>query len=328
MSARGGEFDLIDRYFRPLAGKGSLNLGDDVALLAPVPGTELAITTDSIVAGIDFFPDDEPEAIAAKALRVNLSDLAAKGAEPFAYLLALGLADDVGERWVARFADGLAREHGRYAVDLLGGDTGRSGERTMVTITALGRVAKGAMVYREGASVGDVILVSGTIGDSALGLRIRKGDLQRPVEPDAAHLLRRYLLPEPRLAAGTALRRFASAAMDVSDGLLADLGTLCEASGLSAEIGAAKVPLSPAAARVLAGEEGALETILTGGDDYEVLCAVPEQDVAAFQAMTAAVEVPFTAIGLMREGHDAPTVRDADGATLSFTRLGHDHFAR
>ncbi len=323
-----GEFELIERYFRPLAGPSGLGLLDDAALLEPDHGMQWVVSTDMVVEGIDFFPDDPPEAIAAKALRVNLSDLAGKGAEPCAYLLALGLGNSWTEAWVAGFAAGLARDQGRYGVDLIGGDTGRSGERTTIAITALGKVPAGTLVRRAGAGVGDAIVVSGTIGDSALGLRLRQGKLSPPPGGSVAHLLHRYLYPEPRTALAPALRRYATSAMDVSDGLLADLAKLGAATGVGAEIEAGRVPLSSEAGALLRHDGGLVEAILTGGDDYEILCTVAEVDLDPFLAAGRAVGVACAPIGRTVAAAGPPLVTDLPGGGRGFAATGYDHFRR
>jgi len=321
-----GEFDLIDRYFRPLAGRGSLDLRDDVALIRPEPGTDLVVTTDMVVENVDFFPDDPPEAIAARALRVNVSDLVAKGADPVAFVLALGLGPDRDDAWVGRFSAGLARDLGRYGIDLVGGDLSRSAVTT-VAITAFGRVPTGKLVGRTGARPGDVVFVSGTIGDSALGLRLRRGEIAAPPGVDQIFLLRRFLTPEPRFELIGPVRRYASAAMDISDGLAADLAKLCEASGVTATVEIDRVPLSVPAAALLVSDIALWQPVLGGGEDYEILCAVPKADATAFAAAAIAAQVPCTAIGTIVAGDAAPTFLTAAGTPLTIAHPGHDHFA-
>ncbi len=242
-SLASGEDRLIEKFFRPLArGAGAFDLEDDAAILTPPPGHDVVLKTDAIVGGVHFFPDDPPDAIGRKALRVNLSDLAAKGARPAGFLLTLGLPDRIGDDWLAEFARGLGEDVARYDCPLLGGDTVKCPDRVVVSIAAFGLVPQGSMVRRSGAKPSDLVLVTGTIGDAALGLALRR-------DPDAArrhglgagagdHLLSRYLVPEPRNALADILRQHASAAMDVSDGLAGDLAKLCRASGVSAEIDA------------------------------------------------------------------------------------------
>ena len=269
---------LIARYFRPFATHpGALRLIDDAAILAPPPGHELVVTTDAIVGGVHFFPDDPAEAIARKALRVNLSDLAAKGAKPAGFLLSLALPKAINSAWLKSFARGLGGDARQYGCPLLGGDTVRSPGPLMVSVSAFGTVPPGAMVRRSGAMVGDHVMVTGTIGDAALGLRLRdRKTVQRLRLSVAArrHLEMRYLLPQPRNALAPAVRKYATAAMDVSDGLAGDLAKLCRASGVAAVIDVARVPLSTAARTVLKAKRSLLATALSGGDDYEIVCTV------------------------------------------------------
>jgi len=323
---RPGEFALIERYFRPLAGdSGAFGLTDDAALYRQRPDDDLVLTTDMVAAGVHFFADDPPESIARKALRVNLSDLAAKGADAFGYLLSLALPANWTEAWLKRFAAGLAADQQHYGVTLLGGDTTKAAGGLTIAITALGRVPKGAMVLRSGARVGDAIFVSGTVGDGALGLRLRRATGAAKVR-GGKHLLDRYLHPQPRLALAAVLRRHASAAMDISDGLVGDLAHICEASGVGAEIGAHEVPLSPAAAAVLATDAKLLATILNGGDDYEILATVPEAAAAIFSADAEAAGVQITRIGTIVAGKGPPVVRDFAGKVLKLAAASHTHF--
>jgi thiamine-monophosphate kinase len=323
---RPGEFALIERYFRPLAADpGAFALTDDAALYRPRAGEELVLTADLVAAGVHFFADDPPDLIARKALRVNLSDLAAKGAEPFGYLLSLALPGDWTEPWIRRFAAGLAEDQKRYGISLLGGDTSRAAGGLTVAVTALGRMPKGKMVRRAGAMPGDAVFVSGTIGDGALGLRVRSGALSAPVR--AAKFLRdRYLLPEPRLALAPAVRRYAASAMDVSDGLIGDLAHICAVSNVTAEVDQSHVPLSPAAAQALKADPSLLPVILNGGDDYEILATVRPKSAAAFVAAASAAGVPVTRIGAILGGKGQPVVRDGEGRAIELAAGSHTHF--
>jgi thiamine-monophosphate kinase len=318
------ERELIRRYFAPLAGPEGLALTDDAARLGQEPGNDWVVNTDMIAEGVHFL-DDPPEAIAAKALRVNLSDLAAKGADAFAYLMALGLSDSCDEAWVKRFAASLRRDQDRYGVHLIGGDTNRTAAGIVVSVTAIGRLPTGTMVRRSGARAGDIILVSGTIGDAALGLLIRRGqgfDLS-PAARD--HLLRRLRTPEPRTVLAPLIRQYATAAIDISDGLAGDLDKLCTASGLGASIDADKVPLSGPAQEVLSRDPSLREAILTGGDDYELLFAVAaggEEEVIA-KARETGVEV--TPIGRIAD-RPGTTIVDGKGAEIALERRAYDHF--
>jgi thiamine-monophosphate kinase len=323
---RPGEFELIARYFRPLAAeaKGAFALTDDAAAFSVRPGEEVVITCDAIAEGVHFFPDDPPDSIAAKALRVNLSDLAAKGARPLAYLMALALPSDWTEGWLRKFAAGLAADGQKYGVALVGGDTIRASGGLTVAITAYGVLPKGQMVHRSGAKPGDAIFISGTIGDAALGLQLRRGRMARPL--GGKLLLERYLRPEPRVALAPILRRHASAAIDVSDGLLGDLNHICEVSRVAADIAADAVPLSPPAAKLVTGDPAALPVILNGGDYYEILATVPARRAAAFAGEAAKSGVPVQRIGTIAAGKGPPVVRDRDGRPMATAGHSHVHF--
>jgi thiamine-monophosphate kinase len=314
------EDDLIARYFAPLAGPGGLGLKDDVALLTPPPGRDLVVTADALVAGVHFFAEDPPDAIAAKALRVNLSDLAAKGATPLGFLLSLALPRDAAPEWLEAFAKGLGEDARHYGCPLLGGDTVRTPGPLTLSITALGTVEPGRAPLRTAARAGDLVYVSGTVGDAALGLQLRlgRGPGLAPALRDA--LLDRYLRPQPRLALAPALVH-ARAAMDVSDGLVGDLAKMLRASGVGGVLELARVPLSPAAQAWLAAEAGAVEIAVTGGDDYEVLAAVPPEQAAAFEA---AAKIRVTRIGLVTNG--AFEVRGLAGAPVEFASGSYSHF--
>ena len=311
------EFALIARHFRPLAGPGSLNLQDDAAVLAPPPGRELVLTCDAMVAGVHFLPDDPPDLIGRKLLRVNLSDLAAKGAVPIGYLMTVSTPRETPDAWFAGFCAGLKQDQEQYGVTLLGGDTTSTPGPISLSLTVLGHVAPGQAVHRAGASPGDGIWVTGTIGDGALGLAVARGRLTDPT----GHLLARYRVPQPRV--GLAIAGVASAGMDISDGLVQDLGHICRASGVAAEVVAALVPLSEPAR--VAGAAW-LASCLTGGDDYELLLAVPPSREAALRCAADAVSIPVTRVGDFRAGPAAVTVRENDGTPMSFDRSGWSHF--
>ena len=272
------EFGLIARHFRPLAGPGALDLLDDAAVLTPPPGRELVITADAMVAGVHFLPDDPPDLVGRKLLRVNLSDLAAKGAVPLAYLMTVSAPRDTPDAWFAGFAAGLAQDQAAFGITLLGGDTTSTPGPVSLSLTCIGHVAPGQAVRRVGAQAGDEIWVTGTIGDGALGLAALRGQV---ADPDG-YLAGRYHLPQPRL--GLVTPGLVEACMDVSDGLVQDLGHLCRAARLGAEVDADLVPLSQAAR---AAGPGWLETCLTGGDDYELLMAVRPQHAATLRRATA-----------------------------------------
>jgi thiamine-monophosphate kinase len=327
--AGSGEDRLIARYFRPLARHpGALGLADDAALLTPPPGCDLVLTTDGIIAGVHVFPDAPADAVARRALRVNLSDLAAKGATPAGFLLAVALPAETNEDWLASFARGLDADAQHYGCPLLGGDTDRTPGPLSVSITAFGTLPSGTMIRRSGAGVGDALFVTGTIGDAALGLRLRKDPNTgaRLTSAQRDHLLMRYLLPEPRNALAEILRTHASAALDISDGLAGDLIKLCRASGVSTQIEIARVPLSEAAHAAIGGEPALLEPALTGGDDYEILAAVPAAKIESFRAGARAAGVAVSEIGRLETGDALPRFIGQDGRPLAFARPAYSHF--
>ncbi len=260
-----GEFDLIAKYFAPLTGPEGLGLLDDAALLLPPDGAELVMTADALVAGVHFRHDDPADLIARKALRVNLSDLAAKGAEPLGYLLTTAWPQNTAEDYIRLFSAGLGVDQVEFNIRLFGGDTVTTSGPTCLSITAVGHVPKGQMIRRKGSGIGDLVYVTGTVGDGALGLD----------HPEIGALNDRYLLPQPRLAIGRGLRGIASAAMDISDGLIADAGHLASASGVCIEINVDWVPLSRAAQELIDHDSSRLGRALCGGDDYELLFTVP-----------------------------------------------------
>ncbi|MBV1705335.1 MAG: thiamine-phosphate kinase [Hyphomicrobiales bacterium] len=319
-----GEDDLIARHFAPWAAPGGLGLRDDAALVAPGAGEELVVTADALVAGVHFHPDDPPETVAKKALRVNLSDLAAKGAEPRGFLLALALPKADAGDWLARFAQGLREDAAAFRIGLLGGDTVSTPGPAMIAITAIGAVPTGRMVRRSGARPGDAIYVTGTIGDAALGLSLHRSPERFATlgAQERAHLADRYLLPKPRVGATGTLRRVASAAMDVSDGLVGDVIKLCSASGVTARIALADVPLSDAARAVLRADVTLFETVVTGGDDYEILFTSSSRTLAA----DAFGGVIFTRIGFVEEGRAPARFSALDGAETAFKHGNFSHF--
>ena len=321
---------LIARYFAPIAGPGGLRLADDAAVLSPRPDEDIVLTKDALVAGVHFFADDPPGAIAQKALRVNLSDLAAKAAAPLGFLLGLALPPDWTEEWLAAFAQGLGEDAARFSCPLLGGDTVRTPGPLTLSITALGCVPQGRMLRRQAAQTGDRMYVSGTIGDAALGLRLRLSkpedaswiDALGPV--DRAHLASRYLLPQPRLALRAALQDNASAAMDVSDGLVGDCRKLLGRHGARVEL--ARLPLSPAAREAIALAPALFDLAVTGGDDYEILCAVPPTKSQAFEAAARAADTPVTHIGEVAPPGRAPVFLGRDGAPRHFGTGSFSHY--
>lgn len=309
------EFALIARHFRPLAGPGALDLTDDAAVLTVPPGRELVIAADAMVAGVHFLPDDPPDLVGRKLLRTNLSDLAAMGATPLGYLMTVSVPRATPDAWFAAFSAGLAQDQREFGITLLGGDTTATPGPVTLSLTILGTVAPGEAVRRVGARPGDALFVTGTIGDGALGLLAARGELADP----SGFLADRYRLPRPRL--GVARHGVVAAALDVSDGLVQDVGHLCRAAGCGAEILAASLPLSAPARAAL---PDALPRILTGGDDYELAMAVRPGNEAALRA--AAGPVPVTCIGRFVAGPPRVTVRDPAGAELALAAGGWNHF--
>jgi thiamine-monophosphate kinase len=324
-----GEFDLIARYFKPLAANmpGALGLDDDVCTWAPAPGEELVLTTDALVAGIHFLPDDPPDLVARKMLRVNLSDLAAKGAKPVGYLMTTAFAPDIDEAWLAAFCQGLAADQAEFGIGLMGGDTVATPGPTSLSLTAIGTVPAGKAPRRKDARPGDVVLVSGSIGDGALGLKVLRNAFLGLAESERRFLSDRYRLPQPRVDLGRALMLSGRvhAMMDVSDGLVADLAHVAEASHVAATLRANAVPVSEAAAAILAEDMTLLPLILTGGDDYELLLTASPDAVPDLLGIGAELGVPLTVVGEIAAGAGV-TVIDRDGAKLELAAEGYRHF--
>jgi thiamine-monophosphate kinase len=320
------EDSLIARYFRPLAtDPGAFDLTDDAAILKS-SADELVVTTDAIVEGVHFLSNDPPDTIARKALRVNLSDLAAKGAAPVGFVLTLALRV-AGDAWLAPFAHALGEDATKFGCSLLGGDTVSTPGPLMISITAFGRVPPGRMVRRNGAKAGDRVVVSGTIGDAALGLELLKGGAAAALGGDEREMLiGRYRVPQPRVALAQAVRDYASAAMDVSDGLAGDLAKLCAASEVSAAIDAQSIPLSGPARTLLSSGALGIESIVSGGDDYEILCTIPENRFEAFAQAASLARVPVTSIGTIIAGLAVPRFIDGQGTEIALSRRSYSHF--
>ncbi|MFA5494515.1 MAG: thiamine-phosphate kinase [Porticoccaceae bacterium] len=313
------EFALIRRYFAGLGGGSDhlvLGVGDDCALIDPPPGCRLAVTVDTLVEGIHFQPGCEPGALAGRALRLNLSDLAAMGADPLGFLLALTLPA-ADEAWLDAFSRGLAADAERFACPLVGGDTTRG--PLAITITAMGAVPRGQALTRSGASAGDYLYVTGTLGDSRGALAALAAD-----GSGGGELAERFWRPEPRLAAGRLLREFASAALDVSDGLAQDVGHIAVASGLACRVEVASLPLSAALVAAY-GIDTARQWALTGGEDFELCFTVPPSRAGAMEQVLAAHGHRVTRIGAMVDGQGVVCV-DEQGAALTLERAGYAHF--
>jgi len=328
---RPGEFELIARYLAPLAyDETARGLIDDAAALTPPPGCDLVLTKDALAAGVHFFADDAPATIAHKALRVNLSDLAAKGARPLGYLMAIALPADWTEQWFAGFTAGLRDDQARYGVSLFGGDTIRSGDGLMISVTAIGAVPHGGMIPRGGAGAGDRIYVSGTIGDAGLGLRLRRDPQLASrlglTADEAGSLVDRFLVPRPRVELAEAVRENASAAMDVSDGLAGDLGHMCRASGLAARLDLADVPMSFGMRRAIATDPSLYLAAIPAGDDYDLIVAVPPARCAAFEAAAGQAGCAVTCIGGFEVGAPEPAFVGEDGAPVPLGTRSYTHF--
>ena len=316
-----GEFELIDRLLKPLAAgyPGALGLEDDAALVRIPAGQDLVVAKDAIVAGVHFLAEDPADLVAGKLLRVNLSDLAAMGAAPLGYLTVLARPRNLAEGWLKRFAAGLAADQERFGCHLLGGDTVSTPGPLTLTLTILGTAPQGQALRRSGAEPGDQVWVSGTLGDAALGLRVLRG-LALP-EDEALQLVDRYRTPQPRLALGRALLGIATAAMDVSDGLLADLGHIAKASGVAAVVEVEALPLSDAGR----GVPGALEAALTGGDDYELLFTAPPAAEDRLKALSCELALRLTRIGRIEPGTGVRAL-DTAGRELRPEQAGWRHF--
>lgn len=307
------EFDRIAAFFAPLAAKaeGAFGLADDAAVVTPPPGEMLVVTQDTLVESIHFVGDELPAQIAQKSLRVNLSDLAAKGARPLGYFLSLSLPARCGETWIAEFCEGLAADQERYSITLMGGDSTSSPDHIVITITAIG--AAPHMVRRASARAGDTVFVTGTIGDAALGLHHR----------DDAFLYGRYCLPQPRVAFASAIRSYASAALDVSDGLLQDARHLATQSGVCLELVLDNLPLSDAAACHVT-DISSLLSLASGGDDYEILFTAPAEKEAEIRQMADAAGIRITAIGYCANGEGINLTYAGDLVELP-KKLGYSH---
>lgn len=311
MNARAGEDSLIARFFAPLAAEGGLGLKDDAACLSPTPGHDLVLTTDALVETVHFLPGDPPGSVARKALGVNVSDLAAKGADPKGFLLSLALPENWTEEWLSAFAAGLGEAARDFSCPLLGGDTVKARGPLTLSVTALGEVPAGRMVRRTTAQAGDVICVTGTIGDAALGLLLRSSPAWADglSEAERDFLADRYLRPRPRHLLAGAVRNHARAAMDVSDGLAGDLAKMLRVSGVSGIVDADRIPLSEAARKAVDLMPDLLDRVVTGGDDYEILCTLPENNLDRFRKEADSLGIGLAVIGRVVSGADLPVFR-------------------
>ncbi len=331
---RPGEFDLIGQFFKPLVKdeKGALSLADDAAVLATRDGHNLVVTMDTLVSGVHFLEFTPPHFIAGKTLRVNLSDLAAMGAEPAYYTLSLSLPNfgevSYDEDWLDRFSQALQVEQKIYGVTLVGGDTVSTPGPLSLTISAFGWIKAGQEIRRSGASIGDIVYVSGTIGDAALGLAAVQGAFS-DLAPSALEIItERHHRPQPRLALGARLFGLASAAIDISDGLVQDLGHICKNSNVGATIRADDIPLSQPARTLMEEDPNLIKTILSGGDDYELLFTIPPEWQQSVESLSADLELPLTPIGIVepKDEDGGVAVKDSNGKKMIIPVGGFRHF--
>jgi thiamine-monophosphate kinase len=325
-SERASEFELIAELFAPLAtAAGAFGLTDDAALVAPPDGHDLVVTTDVLVEGVHFFATDPPDLIAKKSLRVNLSDLSAKGCAPLGYLMAISIPPNIDMPWLRAFARGLQQDQQAFGLSLFGGDTTATPGPLSIAITAFGAVPAGTMLRRAGAKPGDLVFVSGTIGDAGGGLACLKGEGDG-LEADARnHLVRRFQLPGPRTNLGRVLIGLASASLDVSDGLLADLGHIAATSGVRIVVEGARVPVSLPLLGLWPDAKDRIVRAVTAGDDYEIAFTAPASGRAAVFSAAAKAGVPVTEIGRVEAGKGA-VLCDPQGRNIPVDRPGYVHF--
>jgi thiamine-monophosphate kinase len=315
-----GEFDIIRRYFAPLAGPEGLGLLDDAACIPARPNHDTIITKDVLVACSHFFENDEAEDIAFKAISVNVSDLVAKGADPKHYFVGLALPSAIEETWLAGFSNGLKKAQDRYGIVLAGGDTVKTGGPITVSVTAIGYVPQGEMVTRKDAKIGDHIYVTGDLGASACGLKAIQGGKKADVS-----LLERYYRPKAQLSFAPVLREFASAAADVSDGLLADVGHVCMASNVGAAIEVDALPISAAVASFLTEHNIGRDITWSGGDDYEIVFTVRPDNVVALDLFMAENKLKATKIGTVNSENGVELI-DRKGNLVQISKTGYQHF--
>lgn len=320
------EFQLIQELLSPLAGKGApaFGLTDDAAVLAPDAGEAIVLTKDLMVAGVHFPGDEDGEAVARKLLRVNLSDLAAMGARPVGYLVGFAGTGDIHPDWIKSFVGGLEADQRAFGIKLMGGDTVSGAQTLVLSLTAIGAVPEGAALRRSGARVGDGIFVSGTLGDSALGLKCRLGEIAADDYLANDYLIGRYRYPEPRLALGMALRGIASGCIDISDGLIADMGHVARTSGCRAVLNRADLPLSDSARKFVDGDGQFWNCIWAGGDDYELLFTAALDRRADIAKIAVELDLPISLIGQIEAG-EGVELRDEQGEAIDTGVGGYQH---
>ena len=320
------EFDRIHTFFKPLAThEAALELLDDVAILSPKAGMQIILTTDAISQGIHFIGDEPPSEIAQKLMRVNLSDIAAKGGVPIGYLLDIMLPRELTDEWFENFASGLARDQKEFGLSLLGGDTISTSGTPSFSMTMIGEVPNGKALLRSGAKAGDAIVVSGNLGEGAAGLLASCKKLSAISDIDAAYLISRYRLPQPRLAAGRAMQNIANASMDISDGLMQDLGHMCKASGVGATVHVETIPITASIRKLWLSGDMTTEDIVAGGDDYELLFALPPAQISNLPKLSKKAGAPLTIIGEFTDAHSDVRLQ-RDGNLVSLTKQGYSHF--
>jgi thiamine-monophosphate kinase len=324
---RPGEFELVAKLFVPLArdAEGAFGLTDDVAVLWPRPGMDVVLKCDSLIESVHFLRDDPPATVARKALRRALSDLAAKGAEPSAYLLALALPRWPDMVWLEAFAGGLAADQAEFGISLIGGETDATSGPVIITVTAIGHTPQGALIRRNGARAGDLVFVTGTIGDAGAGLSLLKDGGRALSDTPRNYLLARYRVPAPRLAFGRGLRGLATAAIDISDGLIADLGHIAETSGVRIEIDAERVPLSAALCELRGGSPQAVLMAAGAGDDYEVAFTAAPSNTEAILDIAHRTLTPVVVIGSVVVG-SGTAMLDGTGQEIFMGHKGYTHF--
>ncbi len=321
-----GEFEVIKDIFAPLSSdfKGAFNLTDDAAVFSVSEGCELVVTKDAMVSGVHFLASDTPSNIAQKLLRTNLSDLAAMGAEPKCYLLALALTEECDLEWLKGFAAGLHADQLQFRLSLIGGDTVKTPGPLTLSLTLVGEVPKGKALRRNGAQAEDFLCVTGTIGDAAMGLQVAQGEITCSSEVLSETLKARYFMPEPRVSVGMALRDIATACLDISDGLLADVGHLCEQSNFCAEIDQQAIPLSVAASELLAADPDLWSLVFGGGDDYELAFTIAPENLSKIQHIEQETGTPIYVIGQIVRGKGV-IVRGKEGKKIDIKSRGWTH---
>lgn len=326
-----GEDELIRTYFTPLAKDNidACGLLDDCAILRPKQGTDLILSTDAIAEGVHFLPIDDAESIGWKALAVSVSDLAAKGAIPLVYQMAISFPEPPTHDFMTGFTKGLSDAQSAFGIKLSGGDCDRRSGPFSVTVTVIGEVPHHGMVTRCGGRVGESLFVSGSLGEAALGLKLRRRDKSSSLwnleKSETRDLERRYMRPTPRLDIRDILRQYATSAIDISDGLYKDLQHLCSACKCGAEIEISKIPLNPVVQKILTIDREVINLILSGGDDYEILFSVPDDCIGEVTRMSQSLGTKVTKIGSLTINSNV-FVRDANGTPVQVERSGWDHF--